>query len=215
VIRDGVELREASLGVSLPTDPGEHQVLVRSPRHLDRVYKISLEEKENKILELEAGEPDGSAPAASASSGLVAPPSPPPPASSGAPAVSPPTPPAPAPPAQPPSGGWMRPVGITAGAVGVVALVGAGVTGLLLQGHKETVDQDCDRAARLCSSQKGLDAAASGKTLGPINLALWIVGAVGAGSGAYLFFSAPRESTIQPGVSLSREHSGVWLQGQF
>lgn len=213
VIRDGVELREASLGVSLPTDPGAHQVLVRSPRHLDRVYKISLEEKENKSLELEAGEPDGSAPAASASSALVAPP-PPPPASSSAPAV-PPAPPAPDPPATPPSGGWMRPAGITAGAIGVVALVGAGVTGLLLQGHRETVDQDCDRAARLCSSQKGLDAAASGKTLGPINLALWIVGAVGAGSGAYLFFSAPQESTIQPGVSLSREHSGVWLQGRF
>ncbi len=211
VIRDGVELREASLGVSLPTDAGEHQVLVRSPRRLDRVFKISLEEKENKSLELEAGEPDGSAPAASAAAPVLPAPlaSFTPSASSSAPAASPPEPAAPSPRA------WMRPAGIAAGAVGVAALVGAGVTGVMLTSRKDTVDKNCDRAARVCSSQEGIDAAESGKTLGPVNLALWIVGALGTGSGAYLFFSAPRESTIQPGVSLSREHSGVWLQGQF
>jgi hypothetical protein len=208
VFRDGVELRSASLGVALPADPGEHRVIVRAPRRLDRVYTVTVGEGESRTLDLEGGEPDGSEPA---------PPAAPPPASAPpAPSAEPPPGvPTTSAPGSPPAGAWRRPTGMIVGGVGVVALIGAGVTGVILQGHKKTVEQDCDRAARLCASSKGLDAAESGKTLAPVNLALWIVGAVGTGAGAYLFLSAPREPSVQPGISFSREHSGVWVQGRF
>jgi hypothetical protein len=207
VFRDGVELRSASLGVALPADPGEHRIVVRSPRRLDRLYTITIQEGESRTVELESGESDGSEPAplASASASAL-------PASSAEP---PPGVPVPSAQGASPAGSWRRPTGMIVGGVGVAALIGAGVTGVILQGHKKTVEQDCDRSARLCSSSKGLDAAESGKNLAPVNLALWIVGALGTGAGAYLFLSAPREPSVQPGLSFSRELSGVWVQGRF
>lgn len=217
VYRDGVELRGASLGAALPVDPGEHIALVRAPYRRDREFKITLLEGESKTVELEPGEPDGTEPKppASAAASSAPPVESAPPAHSAPVASAPVSPPSETSPVLPAAGGWQRPVGLAVGGVGVASLIGAGVTGVLLNGYKDKVEQDCSRQSKQCSTQEGTDAASSGKTLAPINLALWIVGAAGVGAGAYLFFTAPKESSVQPGVSFSKEQSGVWLQGRF
>jgi hypothetical protein len=212
VFRDGIELRGAGLEAALPVDPGEHSVLVRAPYRHDRSYKITLQEGESRELELEPGEPDGTEPRPLA---LPVPTASAAPSASSPPVASAPEPPPPSPPLVPASGGWQRPAGLVVGGVGLASLIGAGVTGVMMMGHRQTVDEDCNRAARTCSTQRGQDAADAGKALAPVNLALWILGAAGVGAGAYLYLTAPPPGGIQTGLSLSQEHKGIWLQGSF
>lgn len=217
ILRDGVELREASLGIPLPVDPGPHVVLVRAAYRHDREYKLSVKEKEALSLELEPGEKDGTDPKEVPPAASSAPPAassaPPPPAS----APPPPPPPTSAPPAassislKPPGPG--RTLGFIAGGVGVAALVGAGITSGLMKGYKDTVSERCNAAARTCD-QEGLAAASAGKSLGPVNLALWAVGAIGVGAGAYFILTSPTDKTT---VSLAPDpkNPSLWLRGSF
>lgn len=57
VLRDGVELGSASLGLPLPIDPGAHVVLVRAPGRAERHYDVSLGVAEHRELAIEAGAP--------------------------------------------------------------------------------------------------------------------------------------------------------------
>jgi hypothetical protein len=56
VLRDGVELGSASLGLPLPIDPGPHVVVVRSPGRAERRYDVSLEVAQRRQLAIEAGD---------------------------------------------------------------------------------------------------------------------------------------------------------------
>jgi hypothetical protein len=53
VLRDGIELGGSSLEVSLPVDPGPHDVVVRAPGHIDRAYRVEAHEGEAKELTVE------------------------------------------------------------------------------------------------------------------------------------------------------------------
>ena len=57
VSRDGVTLGPASLGVSLPVDPGHHVIVVTAHGHHERSYEVSLAETEDKELDVTTGEP--------------------------------------------------------------------------------------------------------------------------------------------------------------
>jgi hypothetical protein len=72
------------------------------------------------------------------------------------------------------------------GGVGVAGVVTGAVAGALVLSHKSTVDAEC--SGKLCS-QKGLDAAHSGKTLGVVSTVGFAVGVVGLGASTYLFLS--------------------------
>jgi hypothetical protein len=56
LFRNGVEMRDAALGVPLPVDPGGHELVVKAPGRRDRAYSISLAESELKVLEIDLGE---------------------------------------------------------------------------------------------------------------------------------------------------------------
>jgi hypothetical protein len=61
VLRDGVELKGASLDTALPVDPGKHLIEVSAPGHAPRVYEFSLDEGEKRTRVVEPGKAlDGS-----------------------------------------------------------------------------------------------------------------------------------------------------------
>jgi hypothetical protein len=55
VLRDGVPLRDGRLGLTLPVDPGEHQISVSAPGYADRRFSITVAEREQKALVVEPG----------------------------------------------------------------------------------------------------------------------------------------------------------------
>lgn len=166
VLRDGVELRGAGLNVALPVDPGEHVIVARAGYRKDGEARVTLAVAESRTVEVEPGGEDGTRPVAAAAS-TAAPPPPPP--------------------AEPTHG--RRNAGYAVAGVGVLGLVGAGVTGLMLSGKQSTIDGHCNAQTKTCDSQ-GLDATDSGKTLLRVNTALWAVGLIGAGVGTYLILSS-------------------------
>ncbi|HEX9296458.1 MAG TPA: tetratricopeptide repeat protein [Polyangiaceae bacterium] len=99
-----------------------------------------------------------------------------------------------------------RTLGWIFGGIGVAGVGAATVTGLMLVNKKSTVETSCPD--KTCTSQDGLDAVSSGKTLLVANTAAWIVGGVGLGLGAYFLLKPQRNPTtpalvpsVGPGVA--------------
>jgi hypothetical protein len=55
VMRDGMEVRAASLGIAVPIDPGAHEIVVRAPGHAERSVSLTIAEGQSKELDLELG----------------------------------------------------------------------------------------------------------------------------------------------------------------
>lgn len=193
VLRDGIELRGAGLDAPLPVDPGEHVIIARAAYRKDAETKVTLAPGDARTVEVEPGGEDGTRPAPAA--GAEAPPAASAPAASASPPPSSTTLAA--------SGG-RRSTGYVFAGVGVLGLVGAGVTGLMLSSTQATVSDHCNKQTRICD-QQGVDATNSGKTLLKVNAALWAVGLVGAGVGTYLILS--QDSSGEPRTSLG-VHAG-------
>ncbi len=176
VLRDGVEIRGAGLGVALPVDPGDHVIVARAQHHKDAETRVKLAPGEARAVDVEPGADDGTRPA--------------PPAASGAPIEQPPPVASADPGSQPaPRPTGSRTTGYVVAGIGAVGLLGAGITGLMLSSKRSTVSEHCSAGARVCD-QEGLDAADSGRSLLKVNTALWAVGLVGVGVGTYLVVSA-------------------------
>lgn len=62
VVRDGVALGAASMGVPLPVNPGAHTLVVRAKEHEDTSESVSIAEGENKRVELKLGGPKKTGP---------------------------------------------------------------------------------------------------------------------------------------------------------
>lgn len=80
-----------------------------------------------------------------------------------------------------------RTMGYVFGGVGVAGLAVGGVAGLLTLGKKSTVDDNCS-ADKRCN-RTGYDAVSAGKTLGTVSVVGFVLGAIGAGAGAYFLLS--------------------------
>jgi hypothetical protein len=63
VTRDGVELGQASLGASLPVNPGEHVVVVSAPGHAEKRIVLRIAEGRSESAAVAPGEPIPTAPA--------------------------------------------------------------------------------------------------------------------------------------------------------
>jgi len=181
VERDGIELGSASLGTSLPVDPGSHVIVVTSPGHEPKRFSLTLAEADRKTLRVSPGRTmEGGAPT----------PTPPPPGSPEARAHF-------DEPARPRILPWVI-AGV--GAAGVV--VGA-VTGGLALGKKAEVRDRCTEVADgFECDQEGLDAAHAGKTFATISTIGFVAGAVALGVGAWLILSdtrSPSPSALRTG----------------
>jgi hypothetical protein len=67
VLRDGVELKTASLDVALPVDPGKHVIEVTAPGHAPRRYELTIGEAELVTRDVAPGMRRESSPALGAS----------------------------------------------------------------------------------------------------------------------------------------------------
>jgi hypothetical protein len=170
VKRDDVEISSAALGLSLPTDPGDHVITTQAPGGPLSEQRFSIGRGEKKQITLEVKV-----------------------ATAATPVPARPTPPVEAPPsvtAQPPDeGGGVRRTGAyLAGGVGVAALVVGGVTGGLAFAKKATVDAHCQGA--LCDHE-GKVAADSGRALALVSTVGVGVGVFGIGAAVVLLVTAP------------------------
>jgi hypothetical protein len=123
IFLDGTELREGSLGVALPLDPGLHRVLITAPERLDLPILVTLRETQHEALEIRLGEP-----------AQRAIPAPPPPS-----------------PLRPLPSSPLRPIGMATTAIGGVTLLASGVLGALAVGQDGVVGNHCD--ARGCDDR--------------------------------------------------------------
>jgi hypothetical protein len=105
-------------------------------------------------------------------------------------------------------------MGWVLGGVGLAGLGTAAATGVMLAGHKSTLEAQCPH--KVCSTQAGLDAAASGRTLLVVNSAAWIVGGLALGVGAYFILAGPsRASDARVVPSVGPHGAQVSYQGCF
>ncbi len=171
VLRDKTELGSASLGLSLPVDPGEHVVDVRTPGHADKHYTVSLGEGETRELVVESG-PVVDAPGAFSQ-----------PLPSGAPPQQ----------DRGTGGSGLRTAGFVIAGVGAAGVAISLVLGAMVLSRKGVVDSHC--ANKRCD-QQGLDAASAGRTLSTASTVSFIAGAVCAGVGVTLILThKPHEQT--------------------
>lgn len=193
VLRDDVPLEAAALGSALPTNPGEHVIVVKLAGRDDAKYSVKLVDGDKQVLAIDVGPATKSqvAPLPAAP-----PPSPsPPPLAAPAPTVAA----APSPEPQLPTSWWteQRTAGVIFGSAGLVAL---GVGSALLV------------------SAKG-DAGDRGATVGAISLAS---GGVLLLSGVVLLVSAPSSDaaqqarvTVTPTLLVARGGALLGAAGQF
>ena len=195
VLRDGVTLGAASMGVPLPVNPGAHVLVVKSKEFEDTTENVTIAEGEQKRVELKLG--TKKKPVAVA----------PPPSGGGAPTDG----------TEPRGLSPLVYVGFAVAAVGV----GVGsVTGIMTLGKGSDAKTACPGGA--CKDQAAADDAKSGKTLGTISTIAFIVGGAGAAVGIYgLFFAKPRSTgaTAAPSSNASIDvvvgPMGGGLRGTF
>jgi hypothetical protein len=199
VARDDVTLGDASLGVALPVDPGEHRINVRAPGREDRHYRVSLAEAESKTLAVEPGPPAKRAPA--------------PPRADTPPAGNT-TPPGKETPAEAPSG-ISRPLGFVVLGLGVAGVAAGAVTGIMTIDRKNTVEADCPGG--VCATSAGLDAASEGKTLSLVSTIAFAAGAAGLGLGTYLIIAggSPAQTTTALALTTSARGAGFGVFQSF
>ncbi|WP_438007088.1 hypothetical protein WME89_52660 [Sorangium sp. So ce321] len=170
VTRDGQTLGEASLGVGLPVDPGEHVVSTRAPGGPVWERRVAIAEGEKQQLTLEVKAPPAVREVA-----------PPPPASEGGGEVS--------------SG--RRAAVYVAGGVGAAGVVLGGVMGALTFGKRSVVAEHCgagigDSREEACDVT-GFDATRSARTTGLVSTIGFGVGLAGLGAAAVLYWTEPKQ----------------------
>jgi hypothetical protein len=148
VTRNGETLGSAALGLPLPVDPGTYEIITHAPGMPDQQTNVTLELGEAKRVELELGAAPASVPVASA-----------PPAAAPVPQQNS-VPDAPPPP--PASGSGRRTAAYVSGGIGVAGVLLGSVTGVLVLGKKQTVNDNCTDHA---CNDRGYSAANSAQSL--------------------------------------------------
>lgn len=187
VTRNGETLGGAALGLALPVDPGPYEIVVHAPGLPDRQASVTLELGEQRRVELETG-----------------PPKPEPNAQLGAPPPVPPVnaqvenKPVPAPQPAASSGSGRRTAAYVAGGVGIAGVALGTVTGILVLGKKQTVNDNCPNHA--CNDE-GYSAVQSGKSLALASSVGFGVGVAGLVLGGVLLLT---------GSEAKPKHAQTW-----
>jgi hypothetical protein len=168
VTRDDVEIGDASRGIALPVNSGEHVIVVTSEGR-NRKFTIAVPEGESREIVVEP-EP--------------APPAPPV-------VLLPPVITHEAP--LPESASSTRMLGFALVGVGATGIVIGSVTGILAIGKKSVVSDNCD-ASKACN-QTGYDAAGAGRTLSAVSTVAVVAGLAGLAAGTFFILTSPPAKT--------------------
>jgi hypothetical protein len=170
----GVEHRASSFDRAVPLNPGDYAIVVSAPGREPRTYRVSLAEGARARLEIEPGA--ALSPRAEPARSPPAPKQRPP-----APLVT-----------DEPGASSQRTWAYVLGGSGVVLLGVSGVSALLVQQRKQTVERECPD--QLCRSDEGYDAASSGRTFSLLATGTFVAGAAALGTGVVLLVTAPHEA---------------------
>lgn len=190
VKRDGVTVSEAALNVSLPIDPGEHEIITESPTRgiAKQRIKIDIGEKKTVLVSLPRELPEKSASSAA-----------PVPVEGGDSSRS------------EGSRRRMRAAAFAAGGVGILATAVGGITGALALSKQSTINAHCmdiDAKNALCDHE-GKAAADSAQALGLASTIGFGVGLAGIAGGVLLFALAPAETSAAKSSKLKWLSVGV------
>lgn len=181
VTRDGLELEGASLGVALPVDPGEHEIVVSAPRHKERRFAVTLRERQAKRIDVDVGD---AAPASGEDDHVGAT------TDTGARDAGGSN-------ADGPQGSRTRTIGFVVGGIGLAGVVLGGAALYAAHDAKSSSDQQYD-AGNADQGAANYRRAQHWQTVSIASLAL---GGAGLATGAVLVLTAPKEPTVGVGVA--------------
>ncbi len=176
IVRDGVVVKRAELGVAVPVDPGKHEVAARAPRK--RAWTRTVELAESMAIEVKI-----------------------PPLEDDAPAVVGAVPPSAIEPHDEPSasapGRTQRIAGVAVGSLGVAGIAVGSVFGFLAKSKNDAALTHCATAIDgvFRCDKTGLDLTSSAKSRATASTVFFVVGGLALAAGVVLFVTAPRAST--------------------
>lgn len=193
ITRDGETLDPASLGVSVPLDPGPHKLIVSAPGREPRTYDVDAKEAALIDITVAPGPAVKAAPTVTSLPTAVLP-------TATATATD-------------DSAPLRRNLGFVSGGVGIVGIAIGAVTGVLALGDKDTVGKFCN--AQTCTDQKGLDAARDGRTVSAVSTASFAIGAAALAAGVILVLTSKSgaKSVVSPAAGPSG--AGLWITRSF
>jgi len=195
VERDGVVLSAATWGTPLPTDAGQHTIVVQAPGR--EKFETSAMVEDGKTAEVTIPE-------------LVLLPEPPPEepttttGTSSQPKDKPANP-----------GAWMKPVGFTLLGVGVVGLGLGTVFGIVAIDKNNQSRQNCDVDDPTNCSTTGFELRNEAMTAGNVSTVGFIAGAVLAGAGAYFVIASPKKAKASAAIEPTLDGARLVLSGAF
>jgi serine/threonine-protein kinase len=197
VRRDDAVVRQAQLDTAIPIDPGKHTVSAKAPGFQPWQTTITLHDASNETvvvpdLEKAPSPAPVAVKAAAPASDDNAKRPPPKPAGETAAASS---------------LGTQRIAALIVGSVGVAGIAVGSVFGIRSKAAHDQAEPYCNEGG--CTSPLGVDYLQDARTAGNISTAAFVLGAVGVGAGAVLWFTAPN------GVQMSAGLGTVQLRGTF
>ncbi|HEX2873748.1 MAG TPA: hypothetical protein VHP33_20975 [Polyangiaceae bacterium] len=160
---DGVELGEGSFGVTLPMDPGAHDLaLVPAEGGDGQRSTFTLREGERRDIPIRLSEGAEAKPTDHTAGNV----------------------------GFQPADGSQRKWAYVTGGVGAAAVAFGAVTGIITLSKKSTANANCSDRYEVCNSA-GVEANESGRTFGALSTIGLSVGVVGLAAGAYLWLTAP------------------------
>jgi len=166
----GEEVKRAGWNEPAPVMPGTTEIVVSSPGKDPIKKSVTLTAGEKQTLTIDAG----------ADGGAVAKPPPPPP---------------PAPKPEPSDGSTLRTASFIAGGVGAAGLITFGVFGIMSNSKYNDLKAACGSKPCPPSRADDIDAGKRDQTIANSGL---VVGIVGLGAGATLFFLSTRSKSSEP-----------------
>jgi hypothetical protein len=201
VMRDDVELGAASLGISLPVDPGPHTIRVLAPGRLERKLDLEITEGQKLIVSADSGAP---LPAREKPESKAVPAAP---AAVDTRRAQDP---------EAPSHSSRRVLGVIVSGFGAAALVTGTATGILAIQQKHAMDRECTAYSGTpeCSPE-GMDAARRGERFATVSTISFVTFAVASGVGAYLILSSRDERVTKLGTHFRSGGASVSLSRSF
>jgi hypothetical protein len=192
VLRDGTPVNSGVWNVAVPVDPGDHRLQARAPGYVEWNGAVKVDPNGANVA--------APIPALSPTSTAAAGPG----ASPGGPVgVPPPTQPAstnPVPPSPHDSGtgssfGTQRTVGLVVGGVGLVALGVGTYFGIHAVSKNDSAKDYCPGGGAVCNDPQGASLTGDAQSAARLANVFVIGGALVAGAGTVLFFTAPHGSS--------------------